>query len=100
MAKKSLIERNNKRIRLVKKFRNKREELKKIVKRAKTLNEKLSAQHRLSKMSRNSSYIRVRNMCFETGRTKGYIGYFGVSRIVFRELALFGLLPGVKKASW
>ena len=58
------------------------------------------AQQKLSKMPRNSSKTRVRNRCQITGRPHGYIRYFGVSRIAFREMAHAGELPGVKKASW
>ena len=54
----------------------------------------------LSRLPRNSNPIRLHNRCNLTGRPKGYIRQFGISRIVFRELASKGLIPGVKKASW
>jgi small subunit ribosomal protein S14 len=54
----------------------------------------------LSRLPRNSSPIRLHNRCKLTGRPKGYMRQFGISRIAFRELASKGLIPGVKKASW
>ena len=54
----------------------------------------------LSRLPRNSNSIRMHNRCKLTGRPKGYIRQFGVSRITFREMAASGLIPGVKKASW
>ena len=54
----------------------------------------------LSRLPRNSNHNRMRNRCKITGRTRGYMRQFGVSRITFREMASFGLIPGVKKASW
>jgi len=54
----------------------------------------------LSRLPRNSNPIRQRNRCKLTGRTRGYMRQFGISRITFREMASFGLIPGVKKASW
>lgn len=101
MAKKSAIQRNLKRIRLVEKYRSKRAELKK-----KLLNPDLSdeeffaAQKRLSKLPRNSSPIRVRNRCSVTGRPRAHIRKFGLSRLTFREMASEGKIPGVTKSSW
>ena len=54
----------------------------------------------LSRLPRNSNPNRQRNRCKLTGRTRGYMRQFGISRITFREMASFGLIPGVKKASW
>ena len=54
----------------------------------------------LSELPRNSSPVRLKNRCQLTGRPRGYIRYFGMSRIVFRDMALNGKIPGVKKASW
>ena len=54
----------------------------------------------MSKLPRNSNPVRIRNRCQVTGRPHGYIRYFGLSRIAFREMAHAGHLPGVKKASW
>ena len=88
MAKKSSIERNLKRMRLTAKY-------------PKTSDEDFfAAQRKLCKLPRNASKIRIRNRCSITGRPRGVIRKFGVSRITFRELALDGKLPGVTKSSW
>lgn len=101
MSKKSVVERNKKRLRLTKKFQEKRLELKKQVSNTNiSLDERMAAQAELTKMPKNSSSVRIRNRCSQTGRPRGFLGFFGVSRIVFRELASSGILPGVKKASW
>lgn len=101
MAKTSVIERNKKRTQLVAKFQEKRAELKKRVSNQKlSLEERMKAQAQLTKLPRNSSATRLTKRCSQTGRARGYIGFFGVSRIILRELASNGLLPGVKKASW
>lgn len=101
MAKKSSIEKNKKRIRMVEAAKEKRAVLKKATTDLSlTLQERMDAQAKLTKMSRNSSAVRVRNRCSQTGRPRGYMRFFGVSRIVFRELASAGILPGVRKASW
>ena len=101
MAKTSVIERNKKRELLVKKFQEKRNELKKRVSNTKlSLQDRMEAQAELAKLPRNSSPVRIKKRCSQTGRARGYMGFFGVSRIVLRELASNGLLPGVKKASW
>ena len=101
MAKKSSIQRNLKRQRLVAKFAAKKAELKKILKDPNTSDEAFfDAKRKLSKIPRNASKIRVRNRCSITGRPRAYIRKFGVSRITFRELALDGKLPGVTKSSW
>ncbi len=101
MAKKSSIQRNLKRQRLVEKYAAKKAELKKILNDPKTSDEDFfDAQRKMSKIPRNASKIRVRNRCSITGRPRAYIRKFGVSRITFRELALDGKLPGVTKSSW
>lgn len=74
---------------LVEKFAAKREELKKA-----------GDWTALQKLPRNSSKVRVRNRCNMTGRPRGYMRDFGVSRVTFREMVLFGLIPGVTKSSW
>jgi small subunit ribosomal protein S14 len=89
MAKKSWIARNAKKQRVVEKFAEKRKSLKEA-----------GDFEGLQKLPRNASPTRVKNRCSITGRAKGYIGRYGVSRIKFRELALEGKLPGVRKASW
>jgi small subunit ribosomal protein S14 len=89
MAKESMKAREAKRKRLVEKYAAKREQLKKE-----------GNWEELQKLPRNSSKVRVRNRCKLTGRPRGYMGTFGISRNVFRDMALFGLIPGVTKASW
>lgn len=101
MAKTSAIERNDKRRRLVEKYAGKRAELKAIMADPNTSDEAFyNAQRALARLPRNSSPVRVRNRCSISGRCRGYIGHYGVSRIVFRELASFGKIPGVTKSSW
>ena len=101
MAKKSSIQRNLKRQRLVEKYAAKKAELKKILNDPKTSDEDFfAAQRKLCKIPRNASKIRIRNRCSITGRPRGYLRKFGVSRSTFRELALDGKLPGVTKSSW
>lgn len=89
MARKGLIAREQKRQKLVDKYSELRKELKK--------NGDWDA---LQALPRNSAPIRLRKRCVMTGRPRGYIGKFGVSRLVFREMALKGEIPGIKKASW
>jgi small subunit ribosomal protein S14 len=101
MAKKSAIEHNNRRKRLVASKKASRVALKKIIHdRSVPLGERMTAVCRLSEMPRNSSKVRVRNRCVLTGRPRGYYRKFGMSRIALRELASCGFLPGVVKASW
>ena len=101
MAKTSSIQRNLRRIRLVKKFLKKREELKKIIKDKKLpLNERFNAQLKLAKLPRNSAKIRIRNRCEITGRPHGVYRKLKISRIALRELASKGIIPGMTKSSW
>ena len=101
MPKTSAIERNKKRIKLSDKYKAKRAELKAILVNPATSDEDFySAQKKLQKLPRNSSPTRIRNRCSMSGRPRGFIGKFGVSRIQFRELALNGKIPGVIKSSW
>jgi len=89
MAKASQIARNEKRIKLVAKYADQRAAL------------KLAGDWEgLQKLPKNSSPTRVKNRCAVTGRGRGYMRPFGLSRIMFRELAREGKIPGVKKASW
>lgn len=99
MAKESLKAREIKRAKLVAKYSEKRAELKKIMK-GDDYDAKRAADIALQKLPPNSNPIRLHNRCKLTGRPKGYIRQFGLSRINFREMAMAGLLPGVKKASW
>lgn len=89
MAKESMKAREVKRAKLVEKYAAKREQLKKE-----------GNFQALSLLPKNSSPVRLHNRCLLTGRPKGYIRQFGISRITFREMASNGLIPGVKKASW
>ena len=101
MAKTSSIQRNLKRIRLVKKFLKKREDLKKIIKNKKLpLEERFAAQLKLAKMPRNSAKVRIRNRCEITGRPRGVYRKLKISRIALRDLALSGKIPGMTKSSW
>ena len=101
MAKKSIINRNKKRIALTLKFANKRKELKKIVMNKKvSLEERFKAQMKLSKLPRNSSKIRVKNRCEITGRSHGVYRKLRMSRISLRKLSLEGKVPGMVKSSW
>lgn len=89
MAKKAWIARNEKRKRTVKKYADKRKKLKEEGK-----------WEELQKLPRDASPTRVNNRCNLTGRCRGYIRKYGISRIKFRELALDGKIPGIRKASW
>ena len=101
MAKTSSIQRNLKRIRLNKKFKKKREALKKIIKNKKLpLDERFAAQLKLTKLPKNSSRIRIRNRCEITGRPHGVYRKLRISRIALRELASKGKIPGMTKSSW
>ena len=101
MAKTSAIERNLKRIRLVKKFSKKRENLKKIINNKKLpLTERFQAQLKLAKLPRNSARTRIRNRCEITGRPHGVYRKLRISRIALRDLALSGKIPGMTKSSW
>ena len=101
MAKKSKIVREQKLIRNVQKYASLRSELKDIIKSPNSsLEEKEVAVARLDKLPKSSSRIRIRNRCFKTGRPRGVISRFKLSRLSFREMALSGEIPGVTKASW
>ena len=89
MAKESMKAREAKRKRLVEKYAAKREELKKA-----------NDQVALQKLPRNASPVRGRNRCKLTGRPRGYMRQFGISRVTFREMVVFGLIPGLTKSSW
>lgn len=100
MAKKSMIEREKKRKRIVEKYAAKRADLLEQFRTAATPLEKLELHRQIQRLPRNSSKVRVRNRCWATGRPKGYYRDFGLSRHVIREWAHEGLLPGVVKSSW
>lgn len=101
MAKTSVLERNKKRQRLAKKYDAERKRLKEIASdRSRPQNEIFAASMKLALLPRNSSPTRVCKRCLLTGRKRAYYGKFKVSRIVLRELASSGQIPGMKKASW
>ena len=101
MAKTSSVQRNLKRIKLVKKFLKKRESLKKIIKNRKLpLEERFAAQLKLAKIPRNSAKVRIRNRCEITGRPHGVYRKLKISRIALRDLASKGKIPGMTKSSW
>ena len=89
MAKASQLARNRKKIKLVAQYAEKRAALKAA-----------GDYEGMQKLPRNSSPVRIKNRCALTGRSRGYLRAFGLSRITFRELAREGKIPGVKKASW
>jgi small subunit ribosomal protein S14 len=101
MAKKSSIEKNNKKIQLSKKYYKYRQEL-----RSKSLDstcqeeERQLARKKLQALPANTSHVRSRLRCSLTGRPRGNYRKFGLSRMAFRQLALIGKIPGVTKASW
>ncbi|HHB77872.1 MAG TPA: 30S ribosomal protein S14 [Saprospiraceae bacterium] len=89
MSKKSLIAREKKRERMVAKYADLRKKLKEA-----------GDYEALDKLPKNSAAVRLHNRCQLTGRPKGYMRRFGISRVTFREMALAGKIPGVTKASW
>ncbi|MCK5276369.1 MAG: 30S ribosomal protein S14 [Alphaproteobacteria bacterium] len=101
MAKKSATEKNASRQRLVKKFANKRAELKAIIMdRSLEPEERFAAQLKLAELPRNGAAVRVRNRCEISGRPRGYYRKFKMSRIALRELGSLGRIPGLVKSSW
>ncbi|NGX50816.1 MAG: 30S ribosomal protein S14 [Chlamydiae bacterium] len=101
MARKAMIEKEKRRRLLVSAKWEKRKELKKIVRdEYVSVEERLKAQDALNKLSRNSSSVRLRNRCQLTGRARGYLRKFKLSRLCFREMSNAGLIPGITKASW
>ena len=101
MAKKSAVEKQKRREKQVKLKWDKRQELKKKIKDVNVdEEEKELLRDQLNKMSPNSSRIRLRHRCQLTGRPRGYLRKFQISRITFRELASSGMIPGVTKSSW
>nr|YP_009028923.1 ribosomal protein S14 [Coscinodiscus radiatus]AGH28467.1 ribosomal protein S14 [Coscinodiscus radiatus] len=100
MAKKSMIEREKKRIKLYNRYSLKRNLLLKEYNNTRDFNLKLEIHSKIQKLPRNSAKVRIRNRCWKTGRPRGFYRDFGISRHVLREMAHQGLLPGVKKSSW
>ena len=101
MAKTSMIEREKKRIKTVKKYAAKRAELKALIKNTSlSEDERKIAREKLNKMPRDASAVRIRNRCNLTGRPHGYYRKFGLGRNKLREAAMRGDVPGLVKASW
>jgi len=101
MAKKSSIEKNNRRRRLVAQFAGKRAELKSAANdESLSLEERFQARLKLAELPRNSSAVRVRNRCEVTGRPRGVYRKLRISRIALRDLGSSGMIPGLVKSSW
>nr|MBS0022332.1 30S ribosomal protein S14 [Gammaproteobacteria bacterium] len=101
MAKLSLINREEKRVKLVKRYQEQRALLKKIsLDPNLSLEERWAARRKLNALPRNSSAVRLRNRCRLTGRPRGYYRKFGLGRNMLREKAMRGDVPGLVKASW
>ena len=101
MAKKSVVNRNEKRIKIVDKFAARRAEIFLVLRNSKLdSEEKISARELLQKLPRNSSPVRLRQRCALTGRPRGVYKKFGLGRIKLREIAMRGEIPGITKASW
>ena len=100
MAKKSMVARDVKRKKMMEKYLNRRNELRSASLNPKlSLEERMAARRELFTLPKNSSPTRMRNRCSITGRPRGYIRFFGLSRTAFREMALNGELPGIRKGS-
>tara|TARA_B100001057_G_scaffold206155_1_gene206856 strand:- start:343 stop:648 length:306 start_codon:yes stop_codon:yes gene_type:complete len=101
MAKKSAVQKNLKRMKMVNKFEKKRSKLKKIIMNKKLeLAERFAAQLKLDKLPKNSSRVRIRNRCGISGRPHGYYRKLKISRIALRDMASAGKIPGIIKSSW
>jgi|SRR6266850_8560782 len=101
MAKKSSIEKNNRRRRLTKKTAGRRARLKEIARdKNKPMEERFAASLKLAELPRNGSATRIRNRCEVTGRPRGFYRKLKMSRIALREFGSKGLVPGLVKSSW
>jgi len=101
VAKKSSVEKNKNRAKLVKRYAEKRATLRKTIKnRELEPEERFEATLQLAALPRNSAKVRLRNRCGLTGRPRGYYRKFGMSRIALRDLGSTGQIPGLVKASW
>ncbi|KTQ96695.1 30S ribosomal protein S14 [Aureimonas ureilytica] len=101
MAKKSAIEKNKRRTKLVAKFAAKREALKALtMNQSASMEERFRAQLQLAELPRNSAKVRIRNRCEVTGRPRAYYRKLKMSRIALRDLGNTGQVPGVVKSSW
>lgn len=100
MAKKSILERQKKRERLIQKFKDKRAQYIQELYSSESITKSLEIRKKLEKLPRDSIKLRSRNRCWRTGRGRGFYKDFGLCRHMIREMAHNGLLPGVYKASW
>lgn len=101
MAKKCMIARENKREKMVGKYAEKRAQLKALIRNPDTdPQDRQAAVEALAQLPRNSSAVRLRNRCEQTGRPRGYYRKFGLSRNKLREAAMRGDIPGLSKSSW
>jgi small subunit ribosomal protein S14 len=101
MAKKSSIEKNNRRRRLTKKFTGRRSRLKAVARdKNKPMEERFAAALKLAELPRNSSATRIRNRCEITGRPRAFYRKHRISRIALRDLGSKGMIPGLLKSSW
>nr|WDA99947.1 ribosomal protein S14 [Cyanidium sp. THAL103] len=100
MAKKSIIERNKKRLNKVQKYFYLRNLLKQKILSSKSLEEKFEYYEKLQQLPKDSCRVRIRNRCWITGRSRGVFKNFGLSRHFFRDLSSNGFLPGIVKSSW
>lgn len=101
MARKGLLESNQRKKQLVSDYAKQRKELKaRVMNREDSLENRFEASLKLAQMPRSSSKVRVRNRCAETGRPRGVYRFCGLSRIILRQMAVHALLPGVRRSSW
>nr|YP_009399750.1 ribosomal protein S14 [Digenea simplex]ARW69569.1 ribosomal protein S14 [Digenea simplex] len=100
MAKKSMIQREVRRITLINKYHKQRKEIKSAIKSIQDFSTIIELQEKLQKLPRNSLKCRNRNRCWMTGRSRGFYRNFGLSRHVLREMSHSCLLPGIRKSSW
>nr|YP_010903703.1 ribosomal protein S14 [Hypnea wynnei]WCH56555.1 ribosomal protein S14 [Hypnea wynnei] len=100
MAKKSMIQREINRKKLYDKYKEKRKNIKELIKKTSDFQEKINLQQQLQELPLNSAPFRKRNRCWITGRSRGFYRNFGLSRHALREMAHACLLPGIKKSSW
>ena len=100
MAKRSMLERESKRKKLVVKYAEKRKTILNELKNADSIEKVFELNEKIQKLPRNSAPTRGRNRCWKTGRPRGFFRFFGLSRNAVREMAHDCLLPGVTKASW
>ena len=101
MAKKGKLQKNDRRAELIAKYAEQRSKLTAVMKNPDASPaEKRRATAALQALPRDSAAVRYRNRCQMSGRPRGFIGKFGISRIAFRDMSLHGLIPGVRKSSW